>query len=365
MRHALALFATLLAACGDDGSHAGPTDAAISDSRPADAPPDAPPPPRQLGLEVNQPTGLDQGTEIDLVKPYGVGVVQLTFPWNVLEPDGNGFNADAVNLLAFGMSYYAQHGVKVILSVPVVDTVANLVPSDLANKKLDDAMVITRAQALVTKVLEQCHAELAYLVLSNEVDVNLADGSPTWSELNTLMGVMDVKARALRPDVKTGVSVTASALLSHNAIAIAALEAHDVAFVTYYNAGNFGSTTNAGVTADIASIVGATAKPIVFKEFGYATGSAAGGSETGQQTFVHDAFAAWDAHAARVPLLMFSRMFDGNHDACVQEAADYGLPNDEAFISFLCTLGLRTYADAAKPAWADFTAAASARTFVQ
>ncbi|HEY4181157.1 MAG TPA: hypothetical protein VGM90_30140 [Kofleriaceae bacterium] len=363
MRRSLAVFATLIAACGDDGSHTASIDAAIPDSAP-DAPPDTPPPPRQLGLEVNQPAALDQGAEIDLVKPYGVGVVALTFPWSTLEPDGNGFNADAVNLLAFGMDYYAQHGVKVILSIPVVDTVANLVPSDLAGMKLDSAPVLTRVQAMVAKVLEQCHGELAYLVLSNEVDINLGDGSPTWSEFNTLMGVMAVKAHALRPDVKSGISVTASALLTSNANAIAALDAHDVAFVTYYSAGNFGAPSTAGVIADVATIVGATIKPVVFKEFGYATGSAASGSEAGQQAFVHDTFAAWDAHAARIPLLVYSRMFDGNQSQCESEAASYGFPNNEGFISFLCTLGLRTYADAAKPAWTDFTAAASARPFI-
>jgi hypothetical protein len=289
--------------------------------------------------------------------------VQLTIPWSALEPDGNGFNQDEVGLLQFGMSYYHQHGVHVLLSIPVVDTTAVYVPSDLAGQALDSPAVIARAEALVTEVLAQCGTELEYLVLSNEVDINLADGAPTWAQLDAMIAAMASKAHALRPDVKTGVSVTAGALLTPDANAIAALAANDVAFVTYYHAGNFGTTSSAGVGADIAAITAATTRPVVFKEFGYATGDLIGGSTDGQVQFVTDTFAAWDAHADRIPFLMYSRMFDTDMATCVSEAAGYGDPGDQAFIQFLCTLGLRSYADAAKPAWATFTAAAQARTW--
>jgi hypothetical protein len=361
MREIMVLLATFVVGCGNSKAPADTADAAIFDTAPADAPPVI----RQLGLEVNQPPALDQGAEIDAVKPFGVGVVTLTMPWSVIEPGSAGFDQDSVDLLAFGMSYYAMHGVKVMLSIPAIDTVANLVPSDLATMKLDSPMVIARAEAFVAEVLAQCHGELAYLVLSNEVDINLGDGSPTWSELDALTAAMAAKAHALRPDVKTGISVTASALLAPNADAIAALEANDLAFVTYYSAGNFGAPSTAGVAADIATIVGATTKSVVFKEFGYATGAPVGGSEAGQQAFVQDMFTAWDAHAQHIPLLVFSRMFDGDQAACAQQATDYGFANNAAFISFLCTLGIRTYADAPKAAWTDFTVSASARVFAQ
>jgi hypothetical protein len=322
------------------------------------------PPPRQLGLEVDQPNGFDQGDEIDLVKPFGVGVVTLTLPWSTLEPAGNGYDQDMIDLLQFGMSYYAMHGVHVLLSIPVVDTVSTFVPSDLATAKLDSPAVLARAEALVEKVLAQSGSELEYLVFNNEVDINLADGTPSWSELDALTAAMVAKAHALRPDVKTGISVTSNALTTPNANAIAALATNDVAFVTYYDAGNFGGSSSAGIGADMAAVVAATDRPVVFKEFGYATGAPIGGSEAGQQQFISDAFAAWDTNAARVPLLVYSRMFDGDQTTCEQEAVSYGFGGNQAFISFLCTLGLRTYADAPKAAWATFTSAAMARTFV-
>jgi len=363
MGRTLWILSACVAGCGNHGGTASPDAAANHDSS-VDAAPDAPPPPRRLGLEVDQPTGFDQGAEIDRVKPFGVGEIALTFPWSTLEPGSAGFDHDALSLLQFGMSYYAQHGVHVMLSIPVVDTVSVFVPSDLAGAKLDSPAVIARAEAFVTEVLAQCGGELDYLVFNNEVDINLADGTPTWTELDALTAAMATKAHALRPDVKTGISVTANALITPNANAQAALAANDVAFVTYYAANNFGNGTG-GVGTDIADVLAATQLPVVFKEFGYATGSAAGGSDGGQQTFVRDLFTAWDAHAARIPMLVYSRMFDGDMTACTQQAHDYGEDGNQAFISFLCTLGLRSYGDVAKPAWTDFTTAASARVFTQ
>lgn len=354
-------FAT---ACGDGGT-AGQPDAGFSDAPPdvgADA---APPVIRHLGIEVNQPAGLDHGTEIDRVKAFGVDSIQLTFPWTAFEPDGNGLDPQVMAFFEGGMTFYRGKGLQVLLSVPIVDTVATFVPSDLAGQPLDSPAVIARAEAMIAAVIARTGGELRYLVLSNEADINLGDGAPTWAELNALTAALAARVRAQRPDVKTGISITAESLIHVpvNSSAQAAVARHDIAFVTYYDAGNFGAGSSAGIAADLAAITAATDRPIVLKEFGYATGPAIGGSEAGQAEFITTAFAAWDVHAARIPLVNFSRMFDGARAVCEAQAGEYGLPGDEAFIQFLCTLGLRTFGDAEKPAWNRFRTAAQARTF--
>jgi hypothetical protein len=361
VHHTLWLIPTVWLGCGGGSSQNPPIDSPLPpvDAVPIDA---KPPAPRELGIEVDSPGG-DQTADIAVVKTFGAGVIPLTFSWSTLEPSGQGFDANAVQLLQFGMGYYHDHGLRVVLSIPVVDTASTFVPSDLAGQKLNSAAVIARAQAFVTEVLAQSGPELEYLVLSNEVDINLADGDPTWTELAALTSAMATTAHALRPDVKTGVSVTASAVLSNNVDAIAALDASDVAFVNYYNAGNFGNSSG-DIEADVAAVVAATDRPVVFKEFGYATGALLNGSEVGQSDFVTHAFAAWDAHDDRIPLLIYSRMFDGDMTTCTSQAMSYGETGNQAFIQFLCSLGLRTYADQPKAAWATFAAAATARTWV-
>ncbi len=365
MRRRVLVIATYVVGCGSN-SGAPKIDAAIPDSFVAvDAPIDAPPPRRELGLEIEAPGSATQGQEISVAMPFGVGVIPLTIPWSTLEPGGSGFDMATVNLLNAGMTYYRSVGLHVMLSVPAVDTVAVLIPSDLGSDSLDSPTVTARAQAMITEVLAQCGTELEYLVLSNEVDINLADGTPTWAQLDGLTAAEVERVHTIRPDVKTGVSVTSSSLLSSppNADAVAALHANDVAFLTYYDAGNFGAASSAGIAADMATILAATDRPVVFKEFGYATGSDLGGSDYGQTVFVGDAFTAWDTNAARVPLLVYSRMFDDLQATCQAEATAYGEGSNAAFVEFLCTLGLRTYADQPKAAWSTFTAAAQARTW--
>jgi hypothetical protein len=365
MRKKLLVLAAYAVGCGSNSATSRDAAANSDAPRALDAMSDAAVIDRQLGLEIEAPGSATQGEAIAVVTPFGVDAIPLTIPWSTIEPGSGGYNMAVVTLLNDGMTFYRNQGLHVVLSIPAIDTVANLVPSDLAGDALDSTEVTTRAQAMVTEVLAQCGSELEYLVLSNEVDINLADGSPTWAQLDALTAAELATVKAQRPDVHSGISVTSNALLSSppNGAAIAALEANDVAFVTYYNAGNFGTASTAGVAADMSTIVAMVSKPIVFKEFGYATGSALDGSNAGQVAFVTDAFTAWDANAARVPLIVYSRMFDGSAATCAAEAQSYGEGSNAAFIEFLCTLGLRTYGDQAKPAWTTFTQAASARSF--
>src|SRR4051812_2047863 len=128
-------FSTSGVGCG--GSAAAP-DAGFS-STALDAAPDAlsvdaAPPIRHLGIEVDQPAGFDHGTQIDRVAAFGVDAIQLTFPWTAFEPDGNGLDDQVLGFLDAGMAFYRDRHLHVLLSVPIVDTVATFVPSDLAGK---------------------------------------------------------------------------------------------------------------------------------------------------------------------------------------------------------------------------------------
>jgi len=206
-------FSTLHAGCSRNaaGTDAGFSDA--SDTSPDSPAGDAPPPPvRHLGIEVDQPAGFDHGAQIDRATAFGVDAIQLTFPWVTFEPDGTGFKDEVLGFFEAGMTLYRNRSLHVVLSVPIIDTVATLVPSDLAGKRLDSPEVIARAEAAIAALLARSGSELAYLVLSNEVDIHLAQGAPTWAELDALTGALAAKVHQLRPDVRTGISVTAGSL---------------------------------------------------------------------------------------------------------------------------------------------------------
>jgi len=159
----------------------------------------------------------------------------------------------------------------------------------------------------------------------------------------TFGGISDPK---LRPRIDTFVSTA------------------DVALLTYYFGSNgFGSPVGTTVTKDLETMLAfAGSKPLALKEFGYATG-VKGNSPDGQALFVSETFRAWDANALRIPMLTFSRMWDGDRKQCEDQAKFYGLPGNEEFIQFLCTLGLRAFDGTNKKAFARFSEAAKSRGF--
>jgi hypothetical protein len=79
--------------------------------------------------------------------------------------------------------------------------------------------------------------------------------------------------------------------------------------------------------------------------------------------FITDLFQAWDSRASSIPVVTISRMFDDDQSDCASEATAYGAGGNQDFVAFLCTLGVRTYADAPKPAWPRLANAAALRGF--
>lgn len=319
---------------------------------------------RVLLVEINEPAGEDHGAMLQRAQDAGAGAVQLTFAWQALEPTANQID---VSYLAFGLSYYRDRGMQVVLSIPTLDTVAKLVPPDLASVPMDDAQMIARFATLLDEVLAVSGTELAYLIIGNEVNIHL-DGSAQadWDAFKTFVDAGVAHVHAAKPGVPVGISLHDGELPDTRVNTL--VSGTDVFFGTYYRIGNDfgGGTTDPNTPAEAFDLfldaAGAT-RPVVVKECGYPTGTQAGGTEAGQEQFVAEVFAAWDARADRIPLLTYSRMFDGERSDCEAQAAAYGLGGNEAFIDFLCTLGLHRYDDTAKPAWDDFVAHAAARGF--
>jgi hypothetical protein len=333
---------------------------------------------RILAIEAFHDGALDHATIVDQAIAVGVKGIPPTLAWAVLEPTApvNGTSAyegmqwiEALNLV------YAPRELEVMLSIPTVDTVTLLLPPDLGpaveagTKKLSDADVIER----MTKMLDALYTtadptlKLPYVVVGNEVDIYLgAKPQSMWDEYKVFIEAARTHIKLKRPDTVVGVNIAFQGIKdpATAAKAGALIENMDAVFASYYLNGNdFGGPIASNVGSDIDTILAfAGDKPLIMKEFGYATAQE-GNTESGQLDFVSSMFTAWDAHAEQMPYFVYSRMFDGDTAKCTQQAADYGFPNDQDFIAFLCTLGLRHFDDTAKPAWDTFVSAAEARGF--
>jgi len=323
---------------------------------------------RVLAFEINQPAGLDHLAQVAVARDIGVGGIQLTMPWAYLEPNAG---ARDTSFLELGMGIYADQGLAVLLSVPTVDTVALLVPEDLrasveaGDLSLDAPEVTGRFAELLDAVLAVTGDELAYLVIANEVDIHLSSRDAGYQDAFAAFFAAGVAhVHAARPGLPVGLSLTHRAILDDDADLRAIAGQGDVLFVTYYQTGNLGGDPTEPFAYSLDRFVAyADGKPVVMKELGYATGPALGGSPEGQAAFWTEVFLAWDEQVEAVPYLMVSRMFDGVRAECEATAMAYGLGGNEAFIQFLCTLGIRTVDDLPKPAWDRVASAATARGF--
>ncbi|MFO0552256.1 MAG: hypothetical protein U0271_27970 [Polyangiaceae bacterium] len=348
-----------LAACGDTGeaggNGGGPAGGAGGAHGGAGGA--GPTPNRTLGLEINQPNPDGHDAAIEKARAAGVGATQLTLPWVVFEPDAGTHD---FSLSDFAIPYYADKGLSLLLSIPTVDTVARLVPQDLAAAlesgaaRWSDGDVIARFAAVLDGALASAGDKLDYLVVGNELDVFFASKTQAeWDEFAVFVGAAVDHVHASHPDILVGVSVTLAGVLDPRLPALTANS--DVRFVTYYPSGNLGGQSSGDIAADLdAMLAYAGDKPLVLKECGYATGDALADGEAGQVAFLTDLFAAWDDRA--IPLIMLSRMYDGDRTQCEATAAAYGLPGNEAFIQFLCTLGLFHFDESEKPGWSTLEA---------
>ena len=332
---------------------------------------------RTLAMEVDVPTGLDYATEVDVAHGIGVHAVPITLPWSVLEPAAADGGAPVIDTSLFVdlAAVYGARALSLLVSIPLVDTASVLAPPDLAPQlaagtlAFDDPSVVSRYEKLLDAMFAAfgSKVEVSYLLVANEENLYLSSKPATqWTALANFYDAIKAYELTKQPSVTVGMNLSFGGLLDpaqKSKLTTLFTTSPDV-FVSYYLGDNgFGSASSTTVHADIDTMITfAGARPLVLKEFGYATGTHDHDVD-GQVTFITDLFQAWDAHAAQIPMATISRMFDGNPADCATQAASYVDGGNADFAAFLCTLGVRTVDDKPKPAWGRLVDAAARRGF--
>lgn len=361
----LSLAAAILGALGlpERTSRAG-------DAPAAPAAPAAPPVARGdrvLGLALSEPEQGGYDAASRLARSVGVTETSLSLAWDDLEPTPGAFASPWV---AAAAAYYPDRGMRLTLVVHAIDTTADRRPKDLRTLPWDDPAVVDRYAAVVKWVLDRTkRVPLAALSLGNEVDVRLGADAKAWAAYTRLVREVRRRVKAAHPDLVVGVKVTAAGLLADGpARALADAADLDAVFATYYPLDDgFRVRDPATVATTFAALATAGGKrPVYLLEVGCPSGDGCESSPDLQWQFVEAVFVAWDAHAARVPVVSFCWMHDQAPAAVDGMTAYYGLASP-AFRAFLGTLGLRAREGPGrdKPAFTALTAAAKARGFVR
>lgn len=324
---------------------------------------------REFGMDiVDVATGGAYTDNLASLKSIGGTFQTLHLYWSEIEAAGSGatsgtFTDPHGGALASMNAIANTQNVKVTLRIHPVDAPGKFVPSDLSGTRFNNANLKTRARAMIDYVFTRISpSNVNQIFLGNEIDgYNPGADTNFWTDypdfLNDLNSHISTNYSVDVGFITTLPGVTDSAKTlagGWNSVAVftAWMSVVDILGVTYYPlSATFQMEPNSGVATDFQNLVNFTAKPIHVEEVGYSSSVATSGSDYLQSEFFCEVFKAWDAHSAKISSLAPLRMIDKTRAASEATAVTYGIPGNESFIEYIRTLGLKSNAAAAKPAF--------------
>jgi hypothetical protein len=307
---------------------------------------------RLLSIEATEAADNDYDRSFALAQEAGMQVTSLSLAWDELETSTERYGMTP-NFLEIANAFYPSQGVAISLTLAPIDTNNLRLPEDLKEKSFADPELIERFKRLLDYVFLQIpNLELSCLVIGNEIDAYLLDNEQRWQEYQIFFREVSSYAKSLRPNLVVGTKVTFSGL-ELAADFIRDLNAYtDVVMLTYYPLdADFTVRNPDEVATDFDEIVEAFPnKPIFILEAGYPSSSLLNSSEEKQAEFIRAVFNAWDKHVAQIKLVSFTWLHDVSPDE-LEFFASYYQTDDEKFLAFIASLGLRTFVGEAKQAY--------------
>lgn len=167
---------------------------------------------RLLGIDVNPASDGNYDAAFQLAKQAGMEHVGLFLQWSVLETAPGVYDD---TLLDITSAYYPSQGIKLDLTLAVVNTTRKEFPADLANEPFDDPAVIERFKQLLDHVLAKTATiELGPLNIGSEYDVLFGTDAKQWQQFQTFYEEIAAYVHSKRPDLKIAVEATFNALVN-------------------------------------------------------------------------------------------------------------------------------------------------------
>jgi hypothetical protein len=258
----------------------------------------------------------------------GVDVYELSLYWSLLEPQPGVVDT---SLLAQFLAILDRVDLIPYLGIQTIDTVRLAMPPDLVDPadparlapglSFDDPALLARWGAVLDAAVPLLAGQGGFfLSVGNEVDPWLAAHPDQVEPFLRFVDFSRERVQALAPQMGVGVTI---------------------------------------VAGDVAGLVSAAGDlPVLLQEVGYPSGTlpepSNGSSVELQRQFVAALFEAVSAQP-QIRMVSFLQLSDWPEAACDYFLGYYG-SSDPVFREYLCSLGLYTYAEQAKPAYAEFLA---------
>jgi len=301
------------------------------------------------------------GGEITRLGGLGADFYHLRAQWDDLES-----NPDFLDLIKFAPGFVKDSGYDVVqLMLVTVDTTIRTMPASVRDLALDSQATQDAFIALVIRLFGDASfaSNVDYICLGNEVDAYFSSHPEELESYGRFLTMAVATLRSAGVTVPIGITVTEGSLVpTRSAAAQLALDHPDLDFVgvTYYpmEAGfQFRDPTTADDDVD-AVMEGTGNAQVLWQEIGYASAAANNGSDQRQAEFIGRAIERITQHRQRVIGINVNWSCDLPMAECDRLATELyltppGTPGRDAFVGFLCSLGLRspTMPITDRPAW--------------
>lgn len=275
-------------------------------------------------------------------KSLGMERVGLTQTWTAIE------TAPLIyNLVIFDIAnyYYSANNMAIDLTIAPINTNKLEVPSDLTNISFNSNLMINRFNILLDSIkVHVPNLTISSLVIGSEHDVYLGANASKWAEYTVFYDSVSLHARKLWPGLKIASELTFNGIVSLNTYAQILNTNSDYIGLSYYPLNNdFTVKPTSAIPFDFSTLVGLyPSKPICFYQYGYPSSPLCNSSETLQAQFITQTFTSWDLYASNIKMIDFTWLNDLSVADVNYYGTYYGI-TDQKFLSYLASLGLRTW----------------------
>lgn len=306
-----------------------------------------------LGIAITESSVGDYDTDVNKALQMGATATSLSLFWD--EAMQGGTYMATPDWPAIANSYYPDKNISLVLSLSVIDTVADRRPAALRALPFDDPRVITAFTAFAAEVLSRMEdTDIKAILIGNEVDGYL-QSRQDWQAFAAFFKAAKAAVHMIRPAAVIGFSTQWSGFQDRNrAQALAANVPADAIFINYYPLDSgFRVLAPDDISNQLQAMVAmANGKPVFLTETGYPSGGC-GSSEALQTQYFQELMQAAHTLHRQIPLIMINWLHDIPDSAVDGYKQYYGVANP-CFLRYLGTLGLRSYNGENKPAFTWF-----------
>ncbi len=309
---------------------------------------------RILAFQVEEAENQSYDDAFQLCTDNCMEVVHLQYPWGQYETNADEFDPDKMVLMDITNFYYPANNMKLELNIGAMNTTVNDIPADLQDVSYASTEMADRFKAFLDTVFNRIpDVKLQALNISNESDIYMDGDAQLYADFKVFLDAVAPYAKQKYMEIhgeelNVGTTLTLGALVHPDTSVLCEnLNSEmDIISTTYYPlVEGFQMAPPTVVASDFQSVIDIyddVTQPIYMVECGYASSPFCGSSPSLQAQFFQEVFAAWDTYYDNLKLISIFKLTDWSQDQ-VDEFGDYYGIDDQAFLEYLRTLGLRTW----------------------